>query len=664
MHNQILRFCLLWNCLFACFVLHAQKINETKEELYHSLSTAKDDTAKITIFKKLSGYYYEAEVDSLKYFADEMIALSQKLKDDKGFIAGYRTLGIYYNDKGDQKKSEVNYLKALEIAKRINNPLILSKLYNDLAILYMGTDLHKALNYAMQSVKTAEQINDTGNIMYAYNTLGVLFNGMRQFDQALHYDKLSLEMGRNRDSPTGIAATLHNIGEDYHSLKMDSLAEIYIDSALAINLKYNNKSYLNANYSVLTDIYLNRKDSSSKEIHFASNLEKALDFMLKGLKLSLEQGKLDDIASASLNVGAVYYELKDIKLAEKYYNECLRISDSAGFPVYKMEALRSLVQLYENTNHKDKAIDYMHQLLTLNDSLKSRDLNDKLAESQKNFEVSERDYKIKTLQETNRLKAEEASLNLKLRNLFIAASVLLLLFAVYVIITYRSKRKNAEQQALLLERERIRRELHDEMGSTLSSIQMMSEIAKKKIEMKKEDAVATLEKISSNSATMQETMSDIVWTLNAQNTTMENLITRLRSFATEITEAKNIALHFETDERLCNIQLSLEERKNIYLIAKEAVNNAVKYADCSLCHIRFKKSNDIINVLIEDNGKGFDTSVEQNGNGLRNMQSRAREMNAELQLQSEPGMGTAINLTLKLPNPVVAINQRKKNFAA
>src|SRR5437868_6968906 len=108
---RILKLILLFVFLFTPNVFYAQTKIESKEELYHRLSTAKEDTVKIDILQRLSLFYFEANVDSLKYFGDQILALSEKLKYDRGLEIAHRCFGLYYEYKGDRRLAEINYLK-------------------------------------------------------------------------------------------------------------------------------------------------------------------------------------------------------------------------------------------------------------------------------------------------------------------------------------------------------------------------------------------------------------------------------------------------------------------------------------------------------------------------------------------------------------------------
>lgn len=196
-------------------------------------------------------------------------------------------------------------------------------------------------------------------------------------------------------------------------------------------------------------------------------------------------------------------------------------------------------------------------------------------------------------------------------------------------------------------RSKIARDLHDEMGSTLTSINIISKVAMQQ-GMPDERVKQYLQKIKDNSGRMMESMSDIVWAINPANDTFEKVIVRMKEFAAEILEPAKINYYFSEEGSLDKAQLNLEQRKDIYMVFKEAVNNAVKYSNATEVNIVLQKKDDSLRMLIMDNGNGFDTDQWYSGNGLKNMQSRAREMKAVLRVDSIKGTGTTIILDVAI----------------
>jgi ligand-binding sensor domain-containing protein/signal transduction histidine kinase len=223
---------------------------------------------------------------------------------------------------------------------------------------------------------------------------------------------------------------------------------------------------------------------------------------------------------------------------------------------------------------------------------------------------------------------------------------------------YRLSKKVESQQALLNERLRISRELHDDIGSTLGSISIYSEVAKKRTG-KNENTTEVLSKIGFASRELIDKMSDIVWSLIPGNENFEQLQNRMMAFVTMILTPRNILYDFIIDEGLKKMQLKSEQSKNIFLIFKEALYNMVKYADCKKAVIEFRLQKDDLVMIIQDDGKGFDAyrtaAIERvsageyvGGNGIKNMQARADDMMAKLCINSKIDEGTTVELTLRL----------------
>ncbi|MGZ8559859.1 MAG: triple tyrosine motif-containing protein, partial [Chitinophagaceae bacterium] len=213
---------------------------------------------------------------------------------------------------------------------------------------------------------------------------------------------------------------------------------------------------------------------------------------------------------------------------------------------------------------------------------------------------------------------------------------------VHIIDRYRIR------QILKLEklRSRISSDLHDDIGSTLSSISILSEVAIH--EHNKQQARQMVKEIKESSISLMEKMDDIIWSVNPKNDSLENLLMRIKRFASHLFEAKNIDYTIEIDYSVSDISLSMEFRQHIYLIMKEAINNIVKYADCTSTSIEIKKEQAILKIIISDNGKGFNPATTDTGNGLLNMKQRADLINATLKVESSPGQGTRIFLSTKI----------------
>jgi signal transduction histidine kinase len=198
-------------------------------------------------------------------------------------------------------------------------------------------------------------------------------------------------------------------------------------------------------------------------------------------------------------------------------------------------------------------------------------------------------------------------------------------------------------------RARLARDLHDDIGSSLSSISILSDIGIKNVSSNPEETQFIFNKISESSHKTMESMKDIVWTVNPENDEIDSILTRVRVYCSEILEPKGIEYVFKANREVENIKLPMEQRRNFYLIFKEAINNIAKYSKCTGVTITILKPDGKIEMGITDNGIGFNpVNVTDKGNGLKNMNERAKSLNGVLRITSKVGEGTIISLSFPL----------------
>jgi two-component sensor histidine kinase len=202
--------------------------------------------------------------------------------------------------------------------------------------------------------------------------------------------------------------------------------------------------------------------------------------------------------------------------------------------------------------------------------------------------------------------------------------------------------RELERRRLEQLRQRIARELHDDIGSTLSSISMLTSAAKNRTQ--EPSANIQLDTIGRKAQEALDNIGDILWAMRREDISGEELVQRMKAFALEILEACEIDVDFLLSGDADAFPLSAEQRKEIYLLFKEAVNNAAKYSGASEVHIGLHTQNDRLYLDIRDNGRGFDPATVQRGNGLTNMQRRAERLGGALRIESAPGGGTRIRL--------------------
>ncbi|MBI5215408.1 MAG: hypothetical protein HY960_06605 [Ignavibacteriae bacterium] len=217
--------------------------------------------------------------------------------------------------------------------------------------------------------------------------------------------------------------------------------------------------------------------------------------------------------------------------------------------------------------------------------------------------------------------------------------------------TKKLKRRIAlleQQHALEVERARIARDMHDELGAHLTSISLISEIAQTKNEYQPE-VQNEFEKLAATSKEAVRKMDEIVWAISPKNDSLEKLVPYICSYAEQFLNVAAIACRFDVPVELPELRINSETRYNVFLVVKESLNNIVKHSGAHEVWIRIAADNILFTIDIEDNGKGFSlehTSPERHG--LENMQKRIADVGGTMRQVSIPSKGTTISITAPL----------------
>lgn len=247
--------------------------------------------------------------------------------------------------------------------------------------------------------------------------------------------------------------------------------------------------------------------------------------------------------------------------------------------------------------------------------------------------------------------------------LIIGITVLLLFFiAVFILILFiGKKRKMLHQQqlatekiklqqaqlekkdAIIEERNRIITDLHDDVGATLSSMQIYGELAVGVWHTQPQESRKMIEKISVTSRDLMNRMGDIIWSMKPVDEERFTLEARLKNYCSELLTPKNISCQCDIDAKLSAAVINPEIRKNLLLIAKEAINNSAKYSGAKKVQVLFKQQANEVLLSITDDGKGFDAAAIKTGNGIGNIKNRCTQLQGSCHIQTAVGKGVIIS---------------------
>jgi signal transduction histidine kinase/ligand-binding sensor domain-containing protein len=256
-----------------------------------------------------------------------------------------------------------------------------------------------------------------------------------------------------------------------------------------------------------------------------------------------------------------------------------------------------------------------------------------------------------------------------LRWWFIVAALLLAVALAYLVYRYRlarlrevnaalteaklaeeKLRKAQEERLLELEqvRKRIATDLHDDIGSSLTRISLLSEVTQLQGRAVETSSGGSLSVIAGLSRELVDSMSDIVWAINPEKDSLGDLIQRMRHFASDVFSARNIDFHFRFPDTEKDLKVSATFRRELLLIFKEAVNNTVRHSGCTEAEIEFKMDHQGVLLRLTDNGRGFDVASKSQGHGLMSMRSRIETFSGKFDVESRQDSGTTLTFTIPM----------------
>ncbi|HRB50970.1 MAG TPA: tetratricopeptide repeat protein [Niabella sp.] len=555
----------------------------------------------------------------------ELFRMVENLDYKDATPALYNSYGVFLRDISLYDSSIGWHLKALDVAKLQNNTHEQIISYNNLGVAYRRMDDYVlALDYLDLSRDLSEKSGDNFSLTVALNSIGNIHLMQREYKTAIEYFMECIPISIKAGNDRGLAINMQNLGECYQKLGQSDSAEHYYTQALDYNKKRNDNKGIAICYNSIGNLLQEKGE-----------IAKALNLYKLALPINIKLRDKIFIANSYNNIAEAYLLRKDYQLAKQMFDTSLKISSTIGSVAEAKEAYEGLMKIAEAEQSWQKAFTYSKLFKSLSDSI----VNSQTTQTLRGKELAYHQGKIALLESKGKND----------RILIFGGLMLFLLLAISGVLYYLRnrllERSNRLQQELEI-RTQIASDLHDDMGSSLSSIHIFSELLRKK----GLDSNELLSKIEANAKDTLEALDDIIWLVKPSNDKFSNLGTHIREFSVPLFESKEINFEIEFPDSISEIPLPMETRRNIYLIIKESVNNLIKYSECTSASIKATYEGGDLVFTVKDNGKGFDPDMITDRNGVKNLRARAKKIDAEIQFNSALGKGTEIVLITNVKN--------------
>lgn len=558
----------------------------------------------------------ESEIDSVNAIPHEYIMSNldisiQKFSENlveakaigyrKGEAGALALLGMTYTLRGKYELATSNYIKAAAIYDQLGMYAELADVYGEFGYFLKRTDMDRANYYMLLAIQIAEKYNLPIALAKLYDNYGVIKELEENFDSAKVYYLKSLEIKEEIKDSVGLPYSLNHLAGIIAREGNLELALNYMRRSSAIRATLNSEYGLVENIIIMGDIFNTLTSKDSALFYYKKALERATDL------------------SHSFMIRYLYKQLSD---------------------------------LYKNEGNYNLAYEYFTKYTDVKDSVMNDEVQTQIEKLKIDFETEKKDRQI-----------AETRLELSRQEYMLyfafGAVLFLSILAYWIYRTQKLKREkiknelefreklnkaNLEKQ-ITDEKLRISRDLHDNIGSQLTF--MISSLDNLTYRVKDDK---TLDKVSYLGNFGRNTLSDLrntIWALKQEDAGMEQLVLKINELAVSINNnVRGIEIAVNADNTQ-NIELSANLMLNVYRIVQEAVQNSIKHAGCSKIHIHLANDEKNIELIINDNGKGFDTADAEEGSGLENMKNRCEKSNGEFSLVSS-AEGTEIVCNIPL----------------
>lgn len=570
-----------------------QKLGEVKS------TSGREDTTRINYLNALcKQYHLIGQYDTALHYGNDALDLGKKINFPNGIAASYKNIGIIYWSKGNYPIVLEYFFKALKIYEELGNKNGIANTLSDIGIVYYNQpDYSKALEYYFKALKIMEESGNENGFTTILGNIGIVY--MEQ-------------------------ASIANPDSTMYRERLYNKALEYFFKALKTTEESGNKNNITANLNNIGSVYLNLGD-----------YPKALEYFFKVLKMAEKIGAKSMIAINLGNIGSLYTLQKKYDEAEKYLLKALERTKEIGILNITRRVEELMSELYLAKGEYKKAYEHHRQWSIINDSLFNKEKYDDLTRKEMNYEFEKKEAVTAAAMA---LQKQKNKLNLVV---FVASFLLLLLaFAGYAFYKLKEKQQSelAFSQQLIAnteeERSRIANDLHDDLSQQLL-------LVKNNLLNKNEQGSA--EKIAESIATIR-TISRELYPAMLEKVGLKIALEELLEKVDE-QDAIFVIQELNYTEKRLGKQAELQ----LYRIIQEAVNNILKYAEAKTLRVELNENDKTVNLLIQDNGKGFNIAEKLKGKksfGLYGMQRRAENINASIFFTSNLNEGTTIQVKI------------------
>ena len=644
------------------FVFPAKAQKQFIDSLESLLKTSVDDTAKIILLNELASKYQHVNPERAMTLATQSVNLASRLNFYFGLGVAYRLTGVLFTDKSNFDTAAINYNKSLEIFKNKNDyrsARYKGMLQHNFGVIYhYKGNYDSAVSYYQEAARQFKKLKDEGLLFLTNNNLSTLYTQTLDNNNALKYAKECMEISNRLKDSFKISVASLAMASAKSELKDYMGIDTLVDKVIKISKQNGNYYMLGMGYKFLGKYQIESKNDKRSSI---SSFKSALDNMIKA-------GNEYEIAAANQNLGYSNFINGNNEQAIHYFKIALDKSKKVGVKQIEQYALKNLSELEEKRKNYFAAFTHLKNYVAVNDSVLGKAHLENIQALEAKYQSEIKDSRILQLDDEKKIQTLSIKQKSTLNYILIGslATLILVSFLGYRNLRHRqqlAKQRDELQQQQIRElekdkqlvavdamlqgqeeeRSRLAKDLHDGLGGLLSGVKFS-------LSNMKDNLIITPDNMTVFERSLDMLDTSIKELRRVAHNMMPELLTKfgldeaLKEYCNTINTTNLLSVKYQSVGMDARIEKSSEII--IYRIIQELLNNIMKHAAATETIVQLIKEEGRLSVIVEDNGQGFDNNLQKNnkGAGLTSIQSRVDYLKGQLEIHSEKGKGTLVNI--------------------
>jgi two-component system, NarL family, sensor kinase len=643
-------------------ILFAQSVFSQNQALIDSLQKVVDspnpDSVKAKAYFGLTWNHLLYDLEKSRHYATQALNLTRKMDDSLGMHRVYHYWGLIHRLESNYDSSLYFFQKAIDFHLRNDRAAnTLQARFNMGVVTSFQGFYDRSLEHYIKALKIAEEIKDQYMVADILNSMGIIHKKLKNYEQSLAMTRRALQMAQEQGNMNQQANCLSNIGSLYAEIQELDSALVYFKKAYAIDTAQNVAWGIAHQLTNIGQVYTEKGEYAL-----------ASDYLLRGLKIRNELEQPKEIAESHLKLALLHNLQQEGKIAATYAQQAIDIAGKIGDRPIMRDAYKLLAQAYELMGNYRLAYRQHISYTDLNDSLLNETNAKQINTLQARYESEKKEKEIALLSRDKEIQqATILQQNTEIQALTVVF-ILAFLFILLLIFFFRARIKNQKlitlkneklhqsridqlekQQKIISmeamvagqeeERKRIAKDLHDGLGNLLANVQMQFSTVQNHINRKKTHAYREANQLLGEAC---GEVRKIAHNMMPGTLTRFGLVSAILDMKNNIEKSKQISV----DVQVYGIKERLEEKVEIslYRVIQELMNNIIKHAQATEVMIQLARQGDELNLLVEDNGQGFDLvqAKAKGGLGMRSLESRVSYVNGTLDVDTAPGRGCSI----------------------